>query len=447
MQLSYDELLETIRRLEARIAILEEENARLREENAELKQRLGLNSSNSSKPPSTDQKKNKQKPKGGALKGHQGHFRKLSDHVDKHIISKLSQCQYCGSRDLDKRAPQFFDQVDIPEIQPLTTRIECCKYKCLKCGRKQVAPFPEGYDKTSFGPKLISFIGLSSSAYRMSKRTTQELLKHLLNVEISLGSIPSMERKISEALEKSYKALQKQVDETKVAYVDETSFRQQAQTCYVWTATAEKLVVLRILPTRGLQSLDQVRPRSHPGITVTDRYQVYNYKRQQYCLAHIKRDFKKFAKRDGPEGEFGIRAQFEINEIFKATHEPCRQTMQSRVGYRKKRLKEILEDAFANGSDKMSRFAQRLLDHYEKLFLFTRYEGVEATNNAAERSLRHIVMLRKTSFGTQSETGSRFVERSISVWMTLKKQGRNVYSFFYEAYRSTYDPSIQAPII
>jgi transposase len=440
MKPSYDDLVELV-------AQLRKEIQELKRENAELKERLGLNSSNSSKPPSTDQKKNKQKPRGGAVKGHKGHYRKCSGDVDKQITSKLKQCLYCKSTELKKRSSQFLDQVDLPEIKPIVTRIECCKYKCLKCGRKQVAPFPEGYDKTSFGPKLISWIGLCSSAYRMSKRTTQDLLKQLLNVEISLGSIPAMERKISHALDSSFEVLQNQVHETKIAYVDETSFRQQAQTCYTWTATTEKVVLLRILPTRSLQSLNQIRPRSHPGITVTDRYQVYSYERQQYCLAHLYRDFKKFAQRDGPDGLLGEQAKFEMKEIFNATHEPCRQTMQSRVSYRKKRLKAILEDAYANGSDKMSRFAERLLDQYEKLFLFTRYEGLEATNNAAERSLRHIVLWRKTSYGTQSETGSRFLERAVSVWMTLKKQGRDVFSFFHEAYLSTMDPRVQAPTI
>lgn len=440
MERTYKELLQVI--AEQRKII-----ERLEKRVAELEERLGLNSTNSSKPPSTDQKKNKQRPKGGACIGHQGYHRKLSDHVDKHIISKMSQCQYCGSKELKKRSSQFFDQVDLPEIQPLVTRIECCKYQCKGCKRKQVASFPEGYDKTSFGPKLISFISLCSSAYRMSKRTTQGLLKNLLNVDISLGSIPSMEKKVSGALLPSFEIIQKRVSQTKVAYVDETSFREQAQTCYVWTATTDKDTLLRILPTRGLQSLDQIRPRSHPGITITDRYQIYNYKRQQYCLAHLYRDFKKFAQRDSPDGELGTQALFEMAEIFKATREACRKTMQSRVSYRKRRLEGILEDSVANGSDKMSRFAERLLDHYEKLFLFTRYEGVEATNNAAERSLRHIVLWRKTSYGTQSEEGSRFMERAVSIWMSLKKQGKEAFCFFQKAYRSTFDPGIQAPSI
>ena len=121
--------------------------------------------------------------------------------------------------------------------------------------------------------------------------------------------------------------------------------------------------------------------------------------------------------------------------------------MQQHVYYRKKRLKEILYDALANGSECFSSFADRLLNHFPKLFLFTRYPEVECTNNAAERTLRHIVLWRKTSYGTQSAAGSRFMERAVSIWMTLKKQGREVLPYFEHAYRTTFQPDIQAPTI
>ena len=140
-----------------------------------------------------------------------------------------------------------------------------------------------------------------------------------------------MEKKISRSLDPSFTTLQKRVDQTKVAYVDETSFRQEAKNCYVWTATTDQETLLRILPTRGLKSLDEIRPRSHPGITVTDRYSVYKYKRHQYCLAHLYRDFKKFSQRDGPDKEFGSRALFEIDEIFRILRLGCRKTIQGRV--------------------------------------------------------------------------------------------------------------------
>lgn len=104
-----------------------------------------------------------------------------------------------------------------------------------------------------------------------------------------------MERKVSRGLHCSYDALANRIHERKVAYIDETSFWQSAKTCYVWTATTKSVALIHILPTRGLAGLDEIRPRSHPRITVTDRYQVYAYDKHQYRLAHIKRDFKKFA--------------------------------------------------------------------------------------------------------------------------------------------------------
>ena len=406
---------------------------RLEKRVEELEERLNLNSKNSSKPPGTDQKKNKQGPKGGGVKGHPGHFRKLfsEEQVSSYVVSPLRTCEHCGCGKLKKKPPQIFQQVELPEIRPIITQIECEKAQCTQCGRNLIAPFPKEYDRSNFGPKIISLIAMCSSVYRMSKRSTpQELLQTLFQVEISLGSIPAMERKVSKGLKPSYEELKSQVSKQKIAYVDETSFRQHAKT--------QSEALLCILPTRGIDRLNEIRPRGHPGITVTDRYQVYAYDKHQYCLAHIKRDFKKFAERKNPDGELGKRALFELQEIFLACRLACRKTMRQHVYYRKGRLKEILEDAHANGSDTFSRFAERLLNQFNKLFLFTRYPEVECTNNAAERTLRHIVLWRKTSYGTQSNEGSRFLERAVSIWMTLKKQSRKVMPYFLQAYRASY---------
>lgn len=449
MKPSYEELFELVRGLSAANFKLIEENKKLHKKIKELEERLDLNSKNSSKPPSSDQKKNKQSPKGGAVKGHRGHCRKTytPDQVSKWVVSSLRECGHCGCKRFEKKPPQTFQQVEIPQIHPLITQIELERATCSGCRRQLVAPFPSGYDQSSFGPRLISFIGAGSSVYRMSKRTIQTLLQTLFGIEISLGSIPAMERKVSMGLQPSYKALADRINRRKVAYVDETSFRQSAKTHYIWTATTKDEALIRILPTRGLDSLDKIRPRNHPGVTVTDRYQVYAYEKHQYCLAHIQRDFRKFSERDGPDKDLGQRALFELREIFTACRLVCRHSMQQHVTYRKKRLKDILYDALANGSESFSRFATRLLDQFHKLFLFTRYSEVECTNNAAERTLRHIVLWRKTSYGTQSSEGSRFLERAVSIWMTLKKQGKEVLPFFEQAYRATFQPSIQAPVI
>lgn len=449
MKLSYEELLETIKlQSDAKFRLMEE-NKRLQKRVKELEDRLNLNSTNSSKPPSTDQKKNKKAPKGGAKCGHRGHFRKLfpQEQVSKRVTFPLHNCPYCGSKDLHKKDPHVLQQVELPDIQPLITQIECEKAICRQCRTNLKAPFPAEYAQSSFGPRLITFIGMCSSVYRLSKRSIQQLLEMMFKVKISLGSIPAQEEKLSKGLESVYKTLKNYVDKAKVAYIDETSFRQQAKTHYVWTVTTKNAVYLKVLPSRSINSLDHIRPRGHPGITVTDRYQVYAYKRHQYCLAHIKRDFKKFADRKTDDQELAERALFELQEIFHACRLSCRKTMQQRVYYRKRRFKEILIDILANGSDAFSRFAERMLDKIHKLFLFTKYTEVDCTNNAAERSLRHIVLWRKTSYGTQSESGSRFMERAISLWMTLKKQGKQVAPFFLQAYKATYHPRVAAPVL
>ena len=442
MKPTYDELIKIIKEQRKTIE-------RLEKRVQELEEQLNLNSKNSSKPPSTDKKKNKQAPKGGAKEGHAGHFRKLlpQEKVTKRVISPLTACPHCGSKNLKKKPSQILQQVELPDIDPVVTQIECERAKCRCCQKNLKAPFPEEYQYSHFGPRLITFIGMCSSVYRLSKRSIRELLEMMFKVNISLGSIPAQERKLSKGLKPLHEKLKEQIDTALVAYVDETSFREQAQTHYVWTASNKSITWLKVLPGRSIANLNHVRPRGDPGITVTDRYQVYAYKKHQYCLAHIKRDLKKFAERRSEDQNLAENALFELQEIFTATHLSCKETMRQRIYYRKKRLENTLLDILANGSDTFARFAERLLDQFQKLFFFTKNTEVECTNNIAERSLRHIVLWRKTSYGTQSKEGSRFMERAVSVWMTLKKQGKEVFPFFFQAYRSTYHPQVTTPVI
>ena len=194
--------------------------------------------------------------------------------------------------------------------------------------------------------------------------------------------------------------------------------------------------------------LAQIRPRDHAGITITDRYPAYSYKQHQYCLAHLKRDFKKFAARDGPDGDLGQKLLFELKEVFNACKLSCKTPMSQRLRYRKNKVKELLIDGILYGSKKFSNFTDRLLNQFDRLFFFTNRLGeVDCTNNEAERTLRHIVIYRKTSYGTQSREGSRFLERAVSIWMTLHRQGKDVLSFFERAYQATFHPQITPPLI
>lgn len=454
MKPTYDELLTIVEEQLKTIARLEKKIEELEERNSKLEERLNLNSKNSSKPPSSDQKRNKRPSLGGAKPGHPGHHRSLfpESRIDQKIVSPCEACQSCGSTDLEVLKPWIFQQVELPEIHPIITQIECVKVRCKACKKRSMAPIPEGYEGTGFGPRLSSMIGLLSSAFRLSKRPVQSLLQSVFSIDLSLGVIPRIESRLCEALEPQDQELQKALRSNDAAYIDETTFREMGKSCTVWTVNTNRVSVLRILPSRGIDSLNAIRPRGHPGITITDRYAVYKYPKHQYCLAHIKRDFERYAERNGPDGKLGRRLLFELEEIF--VQAKARKTgsidiaeMRKAIGYRKRRMHRILEEVMAEGSDEFMKLAERFLNQYEKLFLFTRYPDIECTNNIAERALRPIVIWRKTSYGTQSVKGSQFLERSLSVWMTLKMQGRDALEFFTQAYQSRIDPSLAPAIL
>jgi transposase len=454
MKPTYDELFAMVQLLSKANYEYQQEIKRLLKRVEELEERLNLNSKNSSKPPSSDQKRNKRPSKGGAKPGHPGHYRSLlpESRIDRKIVSPCEACPSCGSTDLEVLKPWIFQQVELPEIHPIVTQIECVKVRCKACKKRSIAPIPEGYEGTGFGPRLSSMIGLLSSAFRLSKRPVQSLLQSVFSIDLSLGVIPRIESRLCEALEPQDQELQKALRSNDTAYVDETTFREMGKSCTVWTVNTSRMSMLRILPCRGIDSLNAIRPRGHPGITITDRYAVYKYPKHQYCLAHIKRDFERYAERNGPDGELGKRLLYELGEIFanagayKADGITIEE-MRKAIGYRKRRMHRILEEVMAEGSDEFMKLAERFLNQYEKLFLFTRYPDIECTNNIAERALRHIVIWRKTSYGTQSVKGSQFLERSLSIWMTLKMQGRDALEFFTQAYQSRVDPALTPAIL
>ena len=173
---------------------------------------------------------------------------------------------------------------------------------------------------------------------------------------------------------------------------------------------------------------------------VTDRYSVYNTigKLHQYCLAHIIRDFRRFAERDSPDGEIGEALANEFGHVC-GIHRDYREgriTLKQRnmqIGHRKRKVGFWLDEGFANGDDKLSGLCKSMLDTFDKLWIFTKVPEMEPTNNLAERDLRKLVIWRKKSYGTRSDRGQRLVERITSVAQTAKRHGVNTLRFIQDS--------------
>lgn len=422
------------------------------EEIARLKEQIKCNSKNSSKPPSTDQKEdtsNDQKKK--RKKGRKGVARTSfpPEEIDKHIQCAEETCPHCGEKSLklNGRPSEIIQQAELPEVKAIVTEYELLKYSCTSCGKNSTASLPPGVPDSAFGPKLMGLMATLTGVFHLAKREAVILMKELYGVDIGVGSIPNIEERVTAALDPLYQRIHEHVMEDKLCkHFDETGWRDQGQRHFVWLASCEDAAFYMIDRYRNTQAFQKLmRRETKEFAAVTDRYGVYNLlgDKRQYCLAHLIREFRKYAERDGPDKEIGTALAKELSQVcgIHGKYREGRLSLSQRnrqLGHRKKRVESWLYDGFANGSDELSKLSEKLLDQFSHLWVFAKIHGMEPTNNLAERDLRKLVVWRKKSYGTRSDRGKRFVERMTTVAQTLKKQGKNILGFIQEVVESFY---------
>lgn len=416
----------------------------------ELEERLNKNSKNSSKPPSTDQKGNTPAKKRKKRKSRAGQNRKPypPERINHHVECKRECCPHCYEKKLKPLSdtPFSWQQVDLPEIEAIVTQFDCLKYKCQSCHKRCMGTLPEGVPFSAFGPKLMAFISCLTGRFHMSKREAMLLLKDLYKVDLSEGSVINVEENVAKSLEKIYEKIHHYAIEGWLPrYLDETPWRNDGKRHYVWVGTTEEAVYYRIDPHRSQEALLKLIGTKRSSPAVTDRYNAYNILDgpRQYCLAHLIRDFHAYSKQPTEDGRLGEQIEKELRKICRIHTKWRRKDISklrwsSLLRHSKRRLKEYLIDGIVFGSDKLSGLCDRLENDFERLWTFKNVEGMEPTNNMAERDLRKLVLWRKKSYGTRSARGQKFVERITSVIETLKKNNRSPLKFLEEAVSAFY---------
>jgi transposase len=416
-----------------------------------LEAKLNQSSSNSSKPPSSDPWwKNRPKPprrkkgerKQGGQKGHQGHRRELlpPEQVRRTEDVYPEQCQHCGSTHLiaEGSEPLRHQVTDIPIVLPFTDEWRQHLGFCGDCGKTTRAALPPGVPRSNFGPGLTALVALLTGVYRVGKRGVQQLLQDIFNVAMSLGGVSNCERQVSEALEAPFNEGRDHVQQQGLAYIDETGWRERSQKPWLWVMATSWMSVFYILPGRTKKCAQYVLGMFQ-GILVTDRYKSYLFYREgnrQICWAHLCRDFVSFSERGGVTGDIGQDLLKLTQKMFEWWDELgdgkiARSTFRRRMRAVRRDVEEFLEMG-EEQSSQSGKF-EDILKHREALWTFVDVEGVEPTNNHAEQQVRHAVLIRKISGGTQSERGSRFIERMLTTVGSLRKQRRNIHSFLTEA--------------
>jgi transposase len=434
------------RERDARIAALE---ARL----SELEGRLNdltkppLPPRPSSSQPAAPPKKPSGKKPGGQT-GHPPHLKVLlpPERVQKTIALVPSACACC-QRPLPQEAgpqdpaPLRHQVVELPELTAQVTEYQGQARTCAGCGQVTWAAIPKDLRAHSVGPRLSAALAYLAGAHGVSKRGLEEISEALFQAPIALGTVANLQEEMSAALAPSHQEAVAALRAAPVKNIDETGWKQQGRKRWLWAAATSKVAVFLIDSFRNASVLTKLFGQTFTGIFTSDRWRAYDHlplMQRQVCWAHLKRNWEAMAERGG-KAQVLARACLEVHRrVFEQWHlfrggGLSRQQLDEQLAPRMLELLAVLQAGLRCRDRKTRRFCQRLLAVYPALWTFVVEEGVEPTNNHAERVQRRAVLWRRRSFGCQSAAGCRFVQRILTVVQSLRLQARSVLQFLYQA--------------
>jgi transposase len=283
---------------------------------------------------------------------------------------------------------------------------------------------------------LQAVLALMAGAYRMSKRMVQTFCADVLGVPICAGQVCACEAETAAATEPVVRELREYV-RSQPANIDETGWWQKRQRGWLWVVVTQAVTTFTIALSRAgsvAQGLIDLPARQ---IITTDRYKGYLWlplRQRQICWAHLIRDFQAMVDRADAGSTVGEELLCCAEELFTWWHRIrdgtlSRSTFQRYVAELRPWVRSQLEAGSACPGTKTAGTCREILAVEPALWTFARVEGIEPTNNAAERAPRHAVQWRKTSYGTGSEAGSNFVENILTVVATCRQQGRDLLAY------------------
>jgi transposase len=366
------------------------------------------------------------------------------DEIVDHWPERCSGCgQDFGFGDREPAGDPHRHQVtELPPIAVHVTEHRAHALRCSSCGKSTRVALPESVRASAFGPRLQAAIALLSVRNRVSRRDASELCGELFGCEVSVGSVDALCQRASAALAEPYAELREAVKDVPVLCVDETGWRNAGQKRTLWGALTDSFAAFHIAADRHERELPELIGESFAGIVSSDRWWAYDSldpARRQVCWAHLLRDFRRHSEGLAGQGRFGEAGLEVCRELFSAwdafASHGDRERLAREIAPVKRRLRALLEPHRKKSTlnRHFRTFARNLLKLWPALWTFTEVEGVEPTNNRAERGRRGAVIYRKVSLGSQSEAGERFAERMLSVSQTCRLQGRSLFGFLVEA--------------
>jgi len=438
---------------EKRIADLEQQLADTRAELADTKSKLAAanrNSSNSSKPPSSDivkpapkcdRRKHRRK---GAQFGHARNVRPPfpEERIDESREYAPSVCPSCGGHLVDDGEAVVLQQAELVEKPVTVTEHRATPRRCSRCGKRLVTPIPEPVRNGGLcGPRLTAFAAFLKGGCHASAATVQAVFRDVLDLSLSTGFIMKLLRKTATAMNEPYRELLSKLPSAQRVNVDETGHRENGEHWWTWVFRTADFTVFRIADTRGSAVLDETLGPDFSGFLGADFFSAYRAYMEksnavvQFCLAHLIRDVRFLCEStDATTAHYGEKVLDRLRRLFAVLH---RKDALTPEGFQR-RLEEEAAGLLATVKRTPERnearnLANRFREYGEAYVRFVTHPEIAPTNNEAEQAIRFCVIDRCITQGTRSEKGRAWCERIWTAAATCRQRGGSLFRYLEAA--------------
>lgn len=376
--------------------------------------------------------KNKRGKKPGAKKGHAGSRRQVPERIDRQVEHRAKCCPDCGGRLQHCQETRVRYTEDIPNIQPEATEHTIHRDWCPKCRKKVEPPVVDALPGSTLGNRVLVLSAWLHYGLGNTLSQIVEVFNFHLQLKITEGGLVQMWYRLQVILFAWYEQIREEALHSALLHGDETGWRTDGKTNWLWCFGNRMLTYYMIDRSRGSPALTKFFVEEFAGTLVTDFWGAYNAVEcaaRQTCLVHLLRELEQTDKYKSPGEhwpEFAKKLRRLVGDairLWRCKGELSAETYASRRQRLDARLTEMIETPWEDAHAR--RLVKRLRRHQHDLFTFLDQEGVPFDNNHAERSIRPAVILRKNSYGNRSQRGADCQAVFMSVFRTLKQRGHD----------------------
>ena len=343
----------------------------------------------------------------------------------------MDHCPDCGTQLSGGWTHRTREVIDLPQVPVEVTEHVYMARICPGCRRRCLPPTQlDGVvmGQQRLGVNLISLIATLREEARLPIGVIRKYLRIVHGLHVSKGAIVDAVHRTAQQGQAKVASILAQIRASPVVHADETGWREDGHNGYVWTfSTPDARYFLR--RGRGKAVVDEALGDAFSGVLVSDFYAAYHHYNgpKQRCWAHLLRDIHDLRARypdDAPLAQWADAVHQLYRQAKACTHpqEASRRTAQLAL---ERRLLALCQPFLLDASATQAKLCRRIERHIKELFVFVAEPAVPSDNNAAERSLRHLVVSRKISGGTRSERGTDSKMTLASLFGTWRVQGLN----------------------